>query len=199
MGREQSGMIGIFKRKKGVTIKSYSSLEGETKELVDYTIKHSLRPNPTLRKKRKDIKPKEFDFWKLKWNDIILLRHYLKEKDVKAVHKLVYGINDKDFLRLDLFNCSACYKWVASKINDINAIEKDRLASEPTSEEKEAGVDRLNEFDYSVALDSLAGGDLSKYDYLLNLPYAKIFRKMCLDKTIREIQQENLKNVSRKT
>lgn len=192
-------MIGIFKRKKGVTIKGYASLEGETKELVDYTIKHSLRPNPTLRKSRKDIKPKEFDFWKLKWNDIILLRHYLSQKDVKAVHKLVYGINDKDFLRLDLFNCSACYKWVASKINEINDIEKQELGHQPTGDEINAGVERLNEFGYTVALYQFRGTDISKDKELLATPYAKIFKELCMYKTIREINEQNQKNVSRKT
>lgn len=192
-------MIELFKRKKSIKIKSYAALKGETKELVDYTIKHGLRPNPILRVGRRQIKPKEFDFWKLKWNDIILLRHYLENKDVKAVHRLVYNVTDRQFLRLDLFNCSSCYKWVASKINEINEIEKDRIGSEPSGEEVNAGVERLNEFGYSVALDQLAGGDLSKYDYLLEQPYAKIFRKMCLDKTVHEIQQQNIKNARRKT
>lgn len=192
-------MIGMFNRNKAIKIKDYGSITGESKELVDYTIKFSLRENPILRRGRKNLKPKEFDFWRLLWNDIVLLRHYLDIKDVKAVHKLVYGITDKDFLNLNLMNCSACYKWVASKINEINEIEKAELGHQTTAEENGAGVERLNEFGYSVALYQFRGTDISKDKGLLNTQYAKIFKELCMYKTVRDIQEQNRKNASRKT
>ncbi|WP_228853258.1 hypothetical protein [Aegicerativicinus sediminis] len=191
--------MGIIKSGVKLRIKDYPFLDDQTREYVDYIIQNSLRANPILRVGRKKVKPKQMDFWKLSWSDIILLRVYVGDKDIKAVNELVYGTSEKDFLKLQLLNSSACYKWVVDQLNHIAEIEKQELGDSVNNDLKEAGIDRLNEFGYSATLDELAKGNLLIYDQWLELPYMKIFRKLCLNKVKGEIQKNHNEIVSRKT
>lgn len=192
-------MIKLFNRPKNVRLIDYAHLKPKVKELVDYTVENSVKENPILKVGRKKVKPKQFDFWQLSWNDIVLLRHHLKDNDIEACLKLIYSISDSDFIKLQIFNCSACYKWIASKIKEINEIENANLGEEPSEEDKAAGVEKLEPFGFSVSLEQLTKGDSTKEDYYLNQPYAKIFKKRCLQKTLTDIQIQKNKNASSKT
>lgn len=180
----------------------YASLDNEVKELVDFTVQENLKPNPELRLKSvltKTVKPKQMNLWFLSWSDIIELRIAVSEQNMFEVLNIVFGINDKDFARLDLFNAFSAYKWIVEQFKAIVEIELQELSSELTEEEKEAGVEELQEFGYSVMLDGIAKGDLLKYDDYLKLPYVKIFRKMCLDKKRHDINKQMQENASTKS
>lgn len=179
----------------------YASLSIEVKEIVDFTVQESLKPNPELRLKNvltKIAKPKQMNLWFLSWSDIIELRIAVSEQNMFEVLNIVFGINDKDFARLDLFNAFSAYKWIVEQFKAIVEIELQELSSELTEEEKEAGVEELQEFGYSVMLDGISKGDLLKYDDYLKLPYVKIFRKMCLDKKRHDINKQMQENASTK-
>lgn len=188
MGFKPYSLIARFFLKKNLKIKDYSKLDKETKEFIDYTIKNSLRPNPNLRKGFKKLKPKKNSFWQLKWIDLIMLREHLGEKDVLQALKLIYGIKDKDFLKMNLLNVMAVYRWMAQQVKDISEIEKQELGEEPTQKEKNAGIEKLEPFGYSVTLRALKKVDPFK-DWL-NEPYAVVFKELCLNKVLREIQEE---------
>lgn len=180
----------------------YSSLSIEVKELVDFTVQESLKPNPELRLKSvltKIVKPKQMNLWFLSWSDIIELRMAVSEKKMFEVLNIVFDINENDFARLDLFNAFSVYKWIIEQFKAIVEIELQELSSEPTPEEIEAGIEELQEFGYSVALDGIAKGDLLKYDDYLKLPYVKIFRKMCMDKKRHDINKQMQENASTKS
>ena len=176
----------------------YPLLPIEAKEIVDYTIKETLRGNPELRVKGKVIKPKQINFWFLTWSDIILLRLAIADQNMLDVLSIVFQIGKKEFIKLELFNAYAAYTWIVNQFKTIIDTEIEQLASELSEEEKDAGAEDLQEFGYTVALDGLAKGDLLKYDDYLMLPYSKVFRKMCLDKTKYDINKQLQENASRK-
>lgn len=180
----------------------YSQLSIDVKEFVDYTIQENLKPNPELRLKSvltKIVKPKQLNLWSLSWSDIIELRIAVSEQKMFEVLNIVFGINETEFARLDLFNAFSVYKWIVEQFKSIVEIESQELSSEMSDEEKEAGVEELQEFGYSVMLDGIAKGDLLKYDEYLKLPYVKIFRKMCLDKKRYDINKQMQENASTKS
>jgi hypothetical protein len=177
----------------------YPLLPQEAKEIVDYTIKETLRGNPELRIKGKVIKPKQMNFWSLTWSDIILLRLAITDQNMLDVLSIVFQIGEKEFMKLELFNAYAAYIWVVNQFKAIIDAEIEQLASELSDEEKDAGAEDLQEFGYTVALDGLTKGDLLKYDDYLMLPYSKVFRKMCLDKTKYDINKQLQENASRKS
>ena len=198
MGFKQYNVETIFKQRPMLV--EYPLLPQSVKEVVDFTVKESLRPNSALRIRSlipKTLMPKKSDLWYLPWSDIVELRVAVSEQNIYDVLRVVFGITEKQFLLLDLFNAFAAYKWIADEFQSIIEIEIQELASEPSEAEIDAGIEELQEFGYSVALDGLAKGDLLKYDDYLKLPYTKIFRKMCLDKKRYEINK-NLQDAGRK-
>lgn len=197
MGFKSHSIENIFDNR--LLLAQYPLLNNEVKSLIEYTIKENLKVNSELRIKLKVIKPKHNSLWFMSWSDIIELRLAISENNMFECFRIVYGINEKQFSKLELLNAFASYKWMAENFKAIIDVEVEQLASELTEEEKEAGAEDLQQFTYSVALDGLTKGDLLKYDAYLQLPYTKIFRKLCLDKTRYDINKQLQENASRKS
>lgn len=200
MGFKSHSIDNIFTDRPSVM--QYNFLQPEVRELIDYTVQESLKPNPVIRVRRmlrsKNVAAKTNSFWQLPWSDLVLVREAIQEKNMFEVFKILYGLNECQFLNLDVFNAFAAYKWVMENLKEISDIELQELGSDIDQDMKDAGADRLQEFGYSVAVDSLAQGDMLKYNDILKKPYAVVFRKMCLDKVNYEIRKQYQENVSRK-
>lgn len=181
---------------------SYHLLSDEAREFVDDIIQNSLKANSEMRIKKyfikKSIKSKYQDFWMLKWEDLIQTKEWVSESKLFEVLNFFFEISERQFKNLDLFNCLACYKWITEKLLEIRDIEDFELSYDESANEKQSGSEMLNEFGYYVSLDTLASGDLLKYNEILSKPYAVIFRKLCLDSTKNLIQKNYLENARRK-
>lgn len=55
--------------------------------------------------------------------------------------------------------------------------------------EKKAGIQAFEKFKYINTVNSLAGGDVTKWADILNLPYERMFTKLLLNKTEAEYQR----------
>jgi hypothetical protein len=55
--------------------------------------------------------------------------------------------------------------------------------------EKKAGIQAFEKFKYINTVNSLAGGDLTKWDTILNMPYERVLTKLLLSKTESEYQK----------
>ena len=198
MGSQQNSLT-LFKKR--LKLSDYSALTLESKEIIDYTIAESLKPNSIIRLYGGLItkKPKKNDLWFLSWSEIIELKIAITEENIFEVFRIVFDLNEKEFSRLEMFNAFSAYKWVTQKAVEIMTIEDQELSSEMSDEEKEAGAEELQEFGYSLALDGMANGDLLKYDAYLKLPYVKVFRKMCMDKKRYDINKTLQENARRKS
>ncbi|TDO68837.1 hypothetical protein EV143_11821 [Flavobacterium chryseum] len=184
-------------------LSQYPALPSDVRDFVNYTVLGSLKSNNQLRVNglfnHKVIKPKKDNLWFLSWSDIIELRMAIVDENMFEVFKIVFGIDQKDFVRLEMFNAFAVYQWVSSQLTDMIKIEFQELSNDLTDEEKEAGAEELQEFGYSLTLDVLTKGDLLKSDDWLSLAYAKIFRKLCIDKKRYDINKTLQENASRKS
>lgn len=180
------------------TVAEYTLLPTEVKNFVDDIITTGIKANPVARVKGKNISPVQADFWQLSYEQIILLRNAVESMQMEEVFKLIYGLPEKQFLKLQVFNCFACYKWITGQLLEMARIEQDHLGGEPSLDEKNAGVEELAQFGYANNLDMLAGGDLLKYDDILLKPYAVVFRKLYMEKVKQDIQKRYMDYVSRK-
>ena len=198
MGIKQDS-LKLFKSK--LKLSDYSSLNIDSRQIVDYTVAKSLKANPVIRLYGGLItkKPKKNDLWFLSWSEIIELKIAITEENIFEVFRIVFDLNEKEFSRLEMFNAFSAYKWVTQKAVEIMTLEVQELSSEMSDEEKEAGAEELQEFGYSLALDGMANGDLLKYDAYLKLPYVKVFRKMCMDKKRYDINKTLQENARRKS
>ncbi|WP_144916744.1 hypothetical protein [Mucilaginibacter frigoritolerans] len=55
--------------------------------------------------------------------------------------------------------------------------------------EKRAGIQNFEKFKYINTINSLAGGDITKWAQILNMPYERILTKLLLNKTEAEYQK----------
>jgi hypothetical protein len=63
------------------------------------------------------------------------------------------------------------------------------LASAATVLEKRAGIQSFEKFKYINTVNSLAGGDITKWNDILAMPYERILTKLLLNKTEAEYQK----------
>lgn len=180
-------------------VSEYHVLPTDVKTFVETVITNGLKSNKNARVKRAIKVPLQQDFWQLPYETIVQLRTAVENMDLETVFTLVYGITEKEVNNMELFNCFACYQWVTDQLLEINKVEKECLGDEPSIEQKNAGVEELEQFGYANSLDMLAGGDILKYDAILLMPYAVIFRKLYMEKVKQEIHKRYLEYVSRKT
>ncbi len=59
----------------------------------------------------------------------------------------------------------------------------------PSALEKKAGIQAFSKFKYINTVNSLAGGDITKWDDILNMPYDRILTKLLLNKTEAEYRR----------
>ncbi|MCG8212939.1 hypothetical protein J2Q11_08625 [Tenacibaculum finnmarkense genomovar finnmarkense] len=179
------------------SIGDYIYLKDDARDTVDSIIK-SVKSNSILRVNSYKVKPKELSFWNFSWGEIVLLREAIQLQDLQQVMQLVYGVKAKMFSRINIYNCFAVYKWINEQLKEITDLEVQELGGEVTLEEKEAGVEMLNHFGYSVSVDVLAGGNILKHEEVLAKPYIVIFKKLCLNKAKIEIQKNYAENARKK-
>jgi len=55
--------------------------------------------------------------------------------------------------------------------------------------EKKAGIQAFEKFKYINTINSLAGGDITKWDTILNMPYERLLTKLLLSKTEADYQK----------
>ncbi|MES2377499.1 MAG: hypothetical protein V4553_13010 [Bacteroidota bacterium] len=56
--------------------------------------------------------------------------------------------------------------------------------------EKKAGIQSFEKFKYINTVNSLSGGDITKWGEILNMPYDRVLTKLLLNKTEAEYQRK---------
>lgn len=155
----------------------------------------------------KDIKQKTF-------GQKIYLHEILKGEDINLIDMLadvilVYSqeqITNKDFdvkkinelnNVFDGINLVSLYATAMQYVDQLKKIleaESNRLGSEPTREQKLAGIDNFQEYGAYATVRSLAGGNWLKMDQVEKMSYYMAFTEMCYNKTQSEFD-ENYRKV----
>lgn len=179
----------IFSRPRMFEFERFSN---EEKEIVEHMVKNYVKANPMLRRykyfRTKIIKPKQENFWKFTWEEILMIRNSFKKENMYETFKVVYGISEKDFMLLEIFNVFSALKFITDQLEVLRAAEEERLHSELTPEEIEAGAEELQEYDYYNSLKAMEP-DLLKHDEILKLPYSIVFRDMAHTKLVNDIKK----------
>lgn len=182
-------------------VDDYLSMHIDEKDFIDEVVKNYVKSNPFLRTRRRfrihNLEPKEMDFWNLTWNDIVMIRHGFSTNNMLDVFKCVYNINEKQFLKLEILNAFAVYKFMTEQMNKIEAAEHERLSSDMKEDDKEAGAEDLLEYGYYNSLRAVCPNLLEQKDYL-KLPYSMIFRELAISKLISDINTNKQENAARK-
>jgi hypothetical protein len=87
---------------------------------------------------------------------------------------------------------------VINEIENINQIEQNNLNSEPDNDMINSGINQLDVFGYLNVVDTLAGGDILKWESILALPYENVLDKMIKNTIESKIQKNYQKLISKK-
>ena len=77
-------------------------------------------------------------------------------------------------------NVISLYKWIKDSVENIIRWEVRNLPYKPSGDEIRAGISDFNRLGDTPTIDRLAGGDVLKWEAVLDLPYSTIRKKLLL-------------------
>lgn len=129
----------------------------------------------------------KIDIRKCEFNKIILLRNVNETKErVRKSIELFYDFKPDELTLYDALTISNDLYSQLSKINELEAV---KLRHVPTSEQRRAGIEKFDQFGIMNVVDSLAGGDILKYEQVLKIDYNTVFMKMLRSKVESDFQR----------
>lgn len=161
-----------------IKIKDFAKLKEDKRDDVYYITKNFLKPNPILRSKGKEIKPKVDSLWDLKFSEMIDLKEHAENKDFVNVIKLIFNIKEKDVNTLNVFNAFSSYKFIIDQLKEIVRAEENQLSGNPSQKEIAAGIDEFKKYGQYNTLRMLTNGDKTKEKHWLSLPYSEVFLEL---------------------
>lgn len=180
-----------------ISLKEYSEKPSTERRWIDAIIQNAMASNPKLRIKGKEIEPVVSTLWDLTWEKKLDIEHYIKKGNLEKVMELIYGISDKQFISLNVFNCFACFKWVQDQLKQIAEVEQIQLSRDPSGEEMDAGLEEMIKFGHLPALESICEAFNVKEEEVMQWQYAKVFMRLCYLKTKADIRQNLMNNAKR--
>lgn len=153
-------------------------------ELVEqYTqLLRLLEPIPTANKIQ-DLTLREVEFIKMGVKD---------EESLAEVFEYMEGVDNNGFMNLNITTFYGLYNDIINQLENLLGMEKQELISEHSDFKWEAvdGSKRLSVMGVLPMIDNLAGGDVLKYEQILDMPYMTIFNKLRLERIQRDIERD---------
>jgi hypothetical protein len=179
----------------------YANLDENIRDEFQSIFENYSKANPVLRVRKffrwKNVSPNKNNFWNLSWEDLLMIRKAMRNNDLFKLMNLVYGVNEKQFLNLEVLNVFSTMKWITEQLTIIHNAEEERLKSDLSDDDKEAGAEQLSEYDYYNNVRALSE-NLLEHEKLLKLPYSIVFREMAYQKLINDINKKKNEIIARK-
>lgn len=198
-----------------VNYKLKDFLKIKDEQLIDdyLLILDSLRPlkqisNPNYNLFNKQ--PKKLDIKairELTFGDVINVRNWINEASIESifeVYQLITGLTKKQILNLGIIQFYGIFSFIKNELEEIGNIEVNELSDEDDFDINIEAVNakqRMSRFGVLNTIDSLANGDILKWEHIQKLPYLTVLSKLIMDnlknkiqKEISELQKKQLKN-----
>lgn len=121
-----------------------------------------------------------------------------KDNKFEEIIKLIFWVTDEAIDKADERELLSFILWVKDGLEMISKYENDLLSSSPDIDLINAGINKLDMLGDLPLIDSLAGGDMEKWEAIESMPYHKVFKKMLLNKLNGEINKDYQKIISDK-
>lgn len=142
----------------------------------------------------------------LKYGNVVLLKRLLTEGTTDAIIEavsIVTKLPKESVYYFTIIPFYSIYNSILSQLIEINNMENNELSSEDEDIvmiEAQAN-ERMSKFGILNTIDNLAGGDLTKWKEIEEMPYMVVFTKLMMERTrgdimrdVRAIQQRKNKN-----
>lgn len=145
----------------------------------------------------KYIKPidTKLDIFSMTLRDVQAIKDYATAgtfEDLIATVMITEELEYKDVINMKIVSFWGKVLSIKEQLETINHQESVALTSETPNFKWEAvdGSNRMSKFGIYNTLDNLSGGDILKYEAILNLPYSDVFTKMYMNRVKGDIEQE---------
>lgn len=165
-------------------------LKKDVNLITEYTtILKYLEPIPTANKLQ-NLSLRDVEYIKKNINN---------DAALAEIFKSVEGIDEAQLMKMKITTFYGLYNSIIKQLEGIINAESKHLVSEHSNYKWEAveGSKRLSVLGILPMIDNLAGGDLLKYESILDITYQTVFKKLMLDTLKSDIQHdmEKLKTI----
>jgi hypothetical protein len=139
--------------------------------------------------------PTKNEVFHLKLKDVEFIKENILSDDDEALVEiiaLVQGMEIKEMMKMEVVEFFGLFNSVKEQLITINKAEASSLVSTNTNFKWEAvnGSERLSKFGIYNTLETLSGGDILKWNQIMEIPYSDVFTKLLMNKTNNDLQEE---------
>lgn len=146
--------------------------ENMTKEEFNFLIEFGVRNNILFGMEVPMLIYMPYGFVKIE------LPEYLSTANVYEIINRIAKLQNIEETETDTKELIAFILWIKDEFEAIRKLESEHLSGSPDPDMLAAGVQELNELGEINVIDSLAGGDILKWEAIEMLPYYKVFDKL---------------------
>lgn len=135
------------------------------------------------------------DIKEMKFFEVTNIRELISEPSTEGiieVFTMVTGLENNELLKLDIIQFYAVLNHIQKTIIEINNMENNHLTSnhENIKLEMVNAGQRMGVFGPLNVIDSLAGGDITKWEMIENMPYLTVFSKLYMETVKSDIERD---------
>ena len=147
------------------------------------------------------------DIYQQPYSNIVNLKMWFQELNdpdtyvdaFVSIMETMFSVEKSDVMNADIIDLFAAFNRVSFLLNELIEREDNTLPVAPDPKMVEAGLDRLEKFGELNRIDSLAGGDLTKWKDVEQMPYQEVYAKMYMDAEHARIQKAYIEITKPKT
>lgn len=116
----------------------------------------------------------------LTFGEVNIVKRYVIKgtmEDLIEAFKIVYKCKARDIIRMEVIQFYRCMIFITNEVDKIINMERQHWDTEPTDHDaklQQAGVKELERFGDLPMIDSLAGGDILRYNDIEKLNYLEV-------------------------
>jgi hypothetical protein len=135
------------------------------------------------------------------FGEVVDLKKFITSSDfndkIRAV-EIVYKISFETLSEMKAIKFFPLLNYITKEIEVIAENEAKTLSGDYDSDMINAGVEELSQFGVITTIDTLANGDVLKWQSILDMRYSTVFTKLYLNKVKAKIETEYQKILDRK-
>lgn len=114
------------------------------------------------------------------------------DKDLIKIIATVQGVKEKEVYKLKIIKFFGLVSSIREQLETIFRAEENALKPNHIDMKWQAvnGSERMSKFGIYNTLESISGGDASKYEYFMNMSYSEVFTILLMRKTQSDLQYE---------
>ena len=143
------------------------------------------------------LKPRETarEVFSMKLKEVEMIKRTLnsgEDRDLLKIVAAVQDISEEVVLDLPIIEFFGLIASIREQMKVINQAEENGLKPSHINVKWEAvnGSERMARFGIYNTLESLSGGDATKYDFYMNMDYSEVFTILLMRKTASDLQHE---------